>query len=118
MKKTFIICCSIALIFAISCTKKMASNKTVAKKESSVTYATGVKAILEAKCAPCHIPAKGGNKAPLDNYASSSRMIDDIIRRVELAPGTRGFMPMRNPALPTEEIALLKKWKEDGLKEK
>ncbi|MEP6675280.1 MAG: cytochrome c [Ferruginibacter sp.] len=117
MKKTIIICSCIAFIVIASCTKKTTATASVSKK-SSVTYITGVKEILETKCAPCHIPAKGGNKPPLDNYASASRMIDEIIRRTELAPGSRGFMPMRNPALPAEEIALLKKWKEDGLKEK
>lgn len=117
MKKTLIICSCIALFFAISCAKKTTPTATVTKK-AGVTYEASIRTIMEAKCAPCHIPAKGGNKAPLDSYASTSKLIDDVIRRVELTPGTRGFMPQRRDPLPADEIALLKKWKEDGLKEK
>jgi hypothetical protein len=114
MKKTIIVCGCIALMFAISCAKKTTATGS---KKSAVNYEANIKPLMETKCAPCHIPAKGGNKAAFDTYAGASRYIDEMIRRVEMTPGTRGFMPFKHDPLPAEEIAMLKKWKEHGLKE-
>jgi hypothetical protein len=80
-----------------------------------LTYDGNLKAVIEANCAPCHIAGKG-NKKPLDNYANVKSDIDDMIRRIELNPADRGFMPFKKPAkLPEETIAVFKKWKADGL---
>lgn len=81
------------------------------------TYVYNVEKIFTFNCSPCHIPAKGGNKKPYDTYARVKADIDEIIRRVELAPSIRGFMPMHGSKLSSEDIGALKKWKADGLKE-
>ncbi len=83
-----------------------------------VTYEASIQPIVMSSCAPCHVPSKGGNKEPLDVYANAKKDIDDIIRRVQLNPEERGFMPMRHPKLSDSTITVFKKWKESGLAEK
>lgn len=94
--------------------KKASASKTPAK----TNYVADVQAVIEAHCSPCHIPAKGGNKKAYDNFGNVKTDIDEIIRRIELTPGTRGFMPARGQKLSDSTIAVFKKWKEDGLQEK
>lgn len=88
------------------------------KAQASVpklTYDSNLKAVIEANCSPCHITGKG-NKKPYDNYANVKTDIDEMIRRIDLSPTDRGFMPFKKPAkLPDETIAVFKKWKADGL---
>lgn len=106
-----------SLLFSYCSSSKKAAGSGAAAS-AKTTYATNVAEILQTNCAPCHFPDKGGNKKPLDNYASASKNIDDILRRVQLNPGDRGFMPMRHPKLADATIATLKQWKADGLTEK
>lgn len=94
--------------------KKATSSTKVAK----LTYQGNVQALITQYCSPCHIPSKGGNKRPLDTYASAQANIDDIIRRIELNPGERGFMPFKAQKLSDDVINQFKKWKSDGLTEK
>jgi mono/diheme cytochrome c family protein len=82
------------------------------------TFESGVSAVVMANCAPCHIPSKGGNKRPYDNFTNVKADIDEIIRRVSLNPTDRGFMPMKGQKLSDETIAVFKKWKADGSMEK
>jgi hypothetical protein len=44
--------------------------------------------------------------------------IDEIIRRTNLAPTERGFMPQRHPKLADSVLQVFAKWKADGLLEK
>lgn len=88
-----------------------------AQASAKATYSKDVLAVIESKCTPCHIPSKGGKKTAYDVYANVKADIDNIIRRIELNPGERGFMPMRGEKLNAETIALFKKWKEDGMAE-
>src|ERR1041385_1968116 len=64
---------------------------------STVSYAVNMKSIVADHCSPCHIPSKGGNKKALDNYDGLKSSIDDAIRRIELNPGDKGFMPAMHP---------------------
>lgn len=83
------------------------------------TYEANMSALVAANCSPCHIPAKGGRKKPYDNYASVKTDIDEMIRRIELNPTERGFMPFKGTAkLPDSTIAAFKKWRDDGALEK
>jgi cytochrome c553 len=93
------------------------TKKTQAPVIVKLTYEADVKQIITTKCAPCHIPPQG-RKEPYVTYAAVSRDIDEIIRRVKLAPSERGFMPQRNPKLSDSTIQVLEKWKADGLLEK
>ncbi len=122
MKKIFIASslAAISILLAYCCGPKQAIGskepaKVVVPKSS---YDGNVAAVMVANCSPCHMPSKGGNKRPYDNFANVKADIDEIIRRVEMEPGTRGFMPMRGQKLSAETIAVFKKWKEDGLLEK
>jgi uncharacterized membrane protein len=120
MRKCIILSAALAVLIAVSCTKKASPAKTaedMPAKAPAVTYMASVKTLVQAKCTPCHIPANGGRKLALDTYDAVSKNIDDMLTRVQLSPTERGFMPFKNPALSAEEIAILKKWKEDGAKE-
>jgi hypothetical protein len=80
-------------------------------------YNTDVQPLVEAKCSPCHIPSKGGNKEDLHTYTSVKEHIDDIIRRVQLNPGDKGYMPLKHPKLSDSAIKVFKSWKANGMVE-
>jgi hypothetical protein len=114
MKKIYVIAllaaASIGLTYCSSSKKVAAVPKT--------TYATDLTAVINEKCVPCHIPSKGGNKKPYDNYANVKSDIDEIIKRIELNPTDKGFMPFKKTEkLPAEVVAVFKKWKSDGMLE-
>ncbi len=115
MSKKAILFAIMGTIIIISCSQKNLPQKSETKTVPVTSYAGPVKELIMAKCSPCHVA--GGNKTPLDNYESTKRLAEDIIRRVELNPGERGFMPMKREKLSADEIALLKKWKEEGMAE-
>ena len=90
---------SLALTYCSSSKKAMAAPKT--------TYSSAVASVISDKCSPCHIPSKGGNKKPYDN--------DEIIRRIDLNPTDKGFMPFKRAfKLAADTIAVFKKFKDDG----
>jgi cytochrome c553 len=101
-----------ALVF--SCTKKAAPAKTDAAKAPAVTYEANIKPLIQAKCTPCHIPADGGRKMALDNPTTVKASSDEILRRVQLNPNIRGFMPFKKDPLTEAEITMLKNWKAAG----
>lgn len=94
------------------------SSSRKAVKAAPLTYEANVMAVISEKCTPCHIPEKGGNKKPLANYEALRENIDEIIRRIELNPGEKGFMPFKHDKLSDSAIAVFKQWKIDGLREK
>lgn len=116
MKKTVFligICISFALLI-FSCSRKSAATLGGKKLAAQVAlYETSVKPLIAAKCAPCHFPAEGGKKKALDNYDSVKVAAVDIVHRVELNPGEKGYMPFKKPKLSAEEIAVFKKWAEE-----
>lgn len=114
MKQLCIIAVLMGSAISFSCTKKASPAKTAAPEVPAVTYTNNVKALIQAKCTPCHIPAEGGRKAPLDTYAATQKSIDGILTRVQLAPTERGYMPFKKQPLTAEEITLLKNWKAAG----
>lgn len=115
MKK--IILGSVALMTFLACSHKVTnsgSNSSAGsdkpKADANAMYTTDIKPIIEAKCTPCHFPDKGGNKAALDNFATVSNNITEVLERVQKKPDERGFMPFRSkkdPLTPAE-IASLK----------
>jgi len=123
MKKISSILLVIAVIIFAACSHKAHPSKSKDEaieppKSIATTYTGGVQALIEAKCTPCHLPSKGGNKENLESYGAVKRNITDMIARVQKNPTERGFMPMKNAKLSDEEIATLKKWVSDGLLEK
>ena len=63
-------------------------------------------------------PANGGRKKDYTSFAAVQADIDEIIKRVNLNPGERGFMPFKGNKLSDSTIAVFTKWKADGLLEK
>jgi hypothetical protein len=51
-------------------------------------------------------------------YANVKTDIDEMIRRIELNPTDKGFMPFKKAKLHDSTIAVFKKWRADGLLEK
>jgi hypothetical protein len=82
-----------------------------------LTYVADIQPIMAGKCTPCHFPDKGGRVQALNSYASVKDHIDDIIRRIELTPGEKGYMPFKKPKLSDSTINVFKQWKADGLSE-
>lgn len=115
MKKFYILSLLLIAISLQFCgTSKEAAK---AKAPAKITYAANVEGILKTSCSPCHFPPQG-NKEPLNTYASAAKHIDETIRRINLEPGQRGFMPARHPKLADSLIQVFVKWKTDGLIEK
>ena len=118
MRKPLIIVASILIVGTLSycgSSKKTAASAPPAKPV--IAYSSDIAAVMETKCAPCHIPAKNGNKKPLDTYASVKTNIDDILVRVQLDSTHKDFMPRKKPKLDDATIALLKEWKAGGMVE-
>ena len=115
MKKVFVLSALIATaVVFYNCHGSKKATASVPK----LTYDSNLKAVIETNCSPCHIAGKG-NKKPFDNYANVKTDIDEMIRRVELNPTDKSFMPFKKTArLPDETVAVFKKWRTDGLLEK
>ncbi len=112
----------IAGIFLSNCNpaKKAAASASPAEMvpDAKSTYANSVSVLIANKCSPCHIPAKGGFKKAYDNYTNVKTDIDEMIRRIELNPTDKGFMPFKKTAkLNDSTVAVFKQWKTDGMLE-
>ena len=115
MKKIYVFAGMAILAMGLTyCSSSKKAAKTAAAAPKT-TYTANVSTVIAGNCAPCHIPSKGGNKKPYDNYANVKADIDSIIRRIELNPTDRGFMPFKKTEkLAADVIAVFKKFKEDG----
>jgi hypothetical protein len=102
-------------ILTIGLTYCSASKKAARKAAAAkTTYTSAVAPVISASCSPCHIAGKG-NKKPFDNYANVKTDIDEILRRINLNPTDRGFMPFkRTTKLAADTIAIFQKFKDDG----
>jgi hypothetical protein len=102
-------------ILTLTLTYCHSSKKATASVAAKATYATTLSPVIAEKCTPCHFPSKGGNKKAYDNYANVKADIDEILRRIDLNPTDRGFMPFRRATkLAADTIAIFRKFKEDG----
>jgi mono/diheme cytochrome c family protein len=110
---------SAAVLLNCNPAKKVAATQTepTAEVKPKFSYTSGFKEVLAANCAPCHFPDKGGNKKAYDNYANVKADIAEMIRRIELKPEEKGFMPFKRPKLSDSTIALFKLWREGGMTE-
>ncbi len=115
MKKIFFALIIVAVSIFAACSKKNSPGKS---KVVATTYTIDVSPLIQAKCSPCHIPSKGGRKANFETYEGSKKYGADMVTRIHLNPTDRGFMPFKNPKLSAEEIAVFKKWVDDGMLEK
>ena len=101
---------TVVIVASTFCTS---SRKAVAAKPDSITYTDNIQHIMTARCSPCHMPT--GNKEQLNTFATVRDHIDEIITRIQLNPGEKGFMPMRHPKLSADTINLFVQWKAQGL---
>jgi hypothetical protein len=116
MKKIYVF--AAMAILSLGLTYCSSSKKAIAAAVPKTTYAATLSPLIAEKCSPCHIPSKGGNKKPYDNYANVKSDIDEIIRRIELNPADKGFMPFKKPQkLAADTIAVFKSFKVHGLLE-
>ena len=117
MKRYYVLVLLIAttIIFSYCSSSKKASKQAPPK----MVFENSLQTLIVGNCSPCHIPQKGGQKKPYDNYANVKSDIDEMIRRIELNPTDKGFMPFRKTEkLSDSTIAVFKQWKADGLLEK
>jgi mono/diheme cytochrome c family protein len=111
----FLLVATVLVFSYCSSSKKATASKMETPKMS---YANSVQTIIVGNCSPCHIPEKGGRKKAYDNYANVKTDIDEIVRRMELDPHEKGFMPFKKTEkLSDSTVAVFKQWKADGLLE-
>lgn len=111
MKKVLLVA---SVAAAVAFTQKMESVSPVKKAvDPAAMYLSDIKPLMETKCAPCHIPEKGGFKTSFANYDSAAKYIDAMIVRVQLDPSDPKYMPFRSkrPAVSPEELTVMKNWK-------
>lgn len=114
MKKLlFIISVGLSIVVFTQCR----SAKNSRSKPVKLTYANNIQPILADKCTPCHFPDKGGRVKALNTYDAVKSNIDDIIHRIELHPGDKGFMPFKRPRLSDSTINVIKQWRDGGAAE-
>jgi hypothetical protein len=112
MKKIFLFFALVSIAVALTYCN---SSKKAAAAIPKLSYDNNIHAMVTTKCTPCHVPSKGGNKLPLDTYDAAKNHIDEIISRIELHPGDKGYMPFKKPRLSDSAINVFKQWKADGL---
>lgn len=111
MKHTLFTLSTIAVIIIFS---YCSGTKKATQAAPPVTYDANVQQLVTEKCSPCHMPAKGGKKLPLDTYDAVKGNFDEILRRIQLNPGDHGFMPFKNPKLSDSAIQVFKSWQTEG----
>jgi len=118
MKRFFTILGAVAFLGSLqycSPAKKSAAKQPEVPK---LTFAANVLPLIQMKCSPCHI-APDGKKKHYVTYDVVKADIDSMIRRVNLNPGEKGFMPFKKTEkIPDSLIAVFVKWKADGMLEK
>lgn len=114
MKKLFIVAVlAMAIAFQFCSPSKKAKTVVVPK----LTYEADIKPLIATKCTPCHLPPEG-RKEPLNSYAATKTYIDEMVVRIKMNPGEKGYMPFKKPKLSDSLIHVFEQWKTDGLLEK
>ncbi len=115
MKRISFVLLWITVVIFAACSKKSNPAKVVVPKTS---YSVDIVPLVQAKCTPCHLPTKAGRITNFENFENTKKYSEAILTRIQLNPGERGFMPFKQAKLTAEEIAIFKKWVDDGLLEK
>jgi hypothetical protein len=113
MKKIFILVIPAAVVVFFSNCR----TKKITATPPKITYQANIQTLLINNCSPCHFPEKNGNKKPLNNYTAVKENIDEMIHRVGLNPGEKGFMPFKHPKLSDSTVTVLKQWRDNGMPE-
>lgn len=91
------------------------ASKKAQKSAPAITYSGEVQNIVASSCAPCHMGPNAKQKR-LDSYAAVENNISEIIRRIQLNPGEKGFMPFKRDKLADSTIQVFVHWKDNGMK--
>ena len=91
-------------------------SKKAQKAAPTVTYTNHVESVVASACSPCHV-GTGAKQKKLDTYAAVKDNLNDIVRRIQLNPADKGFMPFRHPKLPDSTIQVFVQWKNAGMPE-
>lgn len=118
MKKVVLLFCMMIVFIVFSFSTPIQHTPLAAQKITVVTYHANIAPLIQANCSPCHFRANGGKKKRLDSYASVSSQIDEILRRIQLNPASKKFMPTKLSKLSDSVITVFKQWKADGLLER
>jgi len=103
-----------ALFFAtVAVFEFCTGSKKAQRSAPKATYTANVQNIISGSCSPCHVGA-GARQKKLDSYDAAKTNIDDIIRRIQLNPSDKGFMPFRHPKLSDSTIQVFINWREAG----
>jgi hypothetical protein len=110
------------LVIILACIAFVASyavNLQPVNKElvNQTTYADNILPLIQLKCGPCYLRSKGGIKTNFENYKTAKKNGAAMLERIQLPTGKKKYMPFKNPRLSEEEIAVFKKWVDDGLPE-
>jgi len=90
------------------------SSKKALKSAPKTSYTSDVQNIISGSCSPCHVGA-GAKQKKLDTYDAVKTNIDSILRRIQLNPNDKGFMPFRHPKLSDSTIQVFVNWKVAGM---
>ena len=119
MKRYSVLFLLVVTVFVFSYCSSSKKAVAPAVESTKLVYENNIQTLIVGNCSPCHIPEKGGRKKAYDNFANVKTDIDEIVRRIELDPHEKGFMPFKKTAkLSDSTIAVFKQWKADGLLEK
>ena len=115
MKKVMILAVVIAGSLALqNC--KTTQTAQVPVSGATVSYQRDILPMMNNHCGPCHA-SPDGKIVHLDNYDNAKREIHSMIKLVSLPHDDPKFMPFKNkkPALSDTQIAMLKKWRDEGM---
>jgi hypothetical protein len=91
-------------------------SKKAHKTAPAVTYANHVQSTIAGNCSPCHVGANA-RSGHLDSYDAAKSHIDEIVRRIQLNPTDKGFMPFKHSKLADSTIQVFVDWKAAGTPE-
>jgi len=89
----------------------------VTPPSTSTTFMTDIQPLIQKNCSNCHVTG-GTRPTNYTDYATAKAAITEILDRVQRPRGTVGAMPQGRDFISAADLALLKKWQTDGLKEK
>jgi len=108
MKKRLLAIATILLFIAVSCTKDV-HIPPLYNCNTTVSYETDIKPIIEANCAGCH--SAGFSAGDFSNFEGFKAKADQGL--VEAQVFTEKKMPPTGP-LPDQDLELLYCWLQDG----
>lgn len=116
MKKNLLVLTGLISTLCISFSFNVIPNNLI--QSNTITFFGDVLPLLKLRCSPCHLRSKGGKKTNFENYIAARKYAATMLKRIQLSPKQKDFMPAKKDKLKDEEILVFKMWIEDGLLEK